>query len=119
MLIPDNMRVIDLTVGQFRQILREERNQFSFVQSEVLTHSDEPHIETVPIEKLCELTGWSKSSVYKKCSLRLIPHHKVGKELRFNMDEINKWIKNKKRKTGDELVNEFDSRQKSIMKKVR
>jgi len=78
-----------------------------------------PKIETVPIEKLSELTGWSKSSIYKKCSLRILPHSKVGKELRFNMEEINKYIESKKRKTGDELVVEFESRQKLIMKKVR
>src|SRR5579864_5963531 len=100
MLITDDTRIIDLTVGQFRKILSE--GGFSGNPSpDAFARGMLPAIDTIPIEKLSEITGWSKSCIYKKCSLRKIPHHKVGKELRFNMAEINAWIKAQKRKTGD------------------
>ncbi len=106
--IPDDIRVLDLTVGQLRQVLAE--------QHQLGVESQDPEVETVPIEKLCALTGWSKSCVYKKCSLRTIPHSKVDGELRFDMKEINEWIKSKKRKTGDEVVMEFENKHKTILK---
>ncbi len=115
MSISDDTRLVDLTVGQLRQILREERSSSLSGDSEGYG----AQINTIPIEKLSELTGWSKSAIYKKCSKRILPHSKAGKELRFNMDEINEWIKNKKRRTGDELVAEFESRHKSVMRKVK
>jgi len=114
MLIPDHIRIVDLTVGQLRQILQEERTGLMGTNT-----SSTQLIDTIPIEKLCELTGWSKSAIYKKCSKRILPHSKTGKELRFDMNEINDWIKSKKRKTGDELVADFEGRQKTIMKRVK
>ena len=96
MLIPDHTRLIDLTVGQLRQILHEGRTKSLYVVG--ADGCSKEHIDTIPIEKLSELTGWSKSAIYKKCSKRILPHSKTGKELRFNIDEINDWIKSKKRK---------------------
>jgi len=116
--IPDDTMLIYLTVAQFRELQRECALAINLSKDNSIQVSA-PCINTVPIEKLCELTGWSKSCVYKKTSLRQIPHHKIGKELRFNMDEINNWIKTQKRKTGEELVEEFETRQKIIMRKAK
>lgn len=116
MLIPNDIRLIDLTVAQWRQILREEMALLSSSGSDTAAGSK---VETVPIEKLSELTGWSKSAIYKKCSLRILPHSKVGKELRFDMNEINEWIAKQKRKTGDELARELESRHKHFIKRSR
>lgn len=117
MMISDHTRIIDLTVGQFRQILHEVLAQSTHQLN--VEGKGNMQIKTIPIEKLSQLTGWSKSAIYKKCSKRILPHTKAGKELRFDINEINDWINKKKRKTGDEIVVEFEAHQKKILKKVK
>lgn len=110
----EETRLIDLTVKQFRKLIREE-----FANNKcVIQMGSFPSVETVPIEKLSELLGWSKSTIYKKCSLRQIPHFKVGKELRFNIEEVNHWISNTKRKTEEEVVIDFENKHRRTLKRT-
>jgi hypothetical protein len=112
-IIDTTTRLVDITLGQmipfFEELIKDT------IAPLINSHRNKP--ETIQIEELCLLYRWSKSAVYKKCSLRKIPHYKVdGGELRFNIDEINSWIKLQKCKTGDEVVADFEQKHKSKRK---
>jgi excisionase family DNA binding protein len=113
-MVTDDTRIIDLTVSEFRKLLREEIAKS--LQLDLVPNVNP--VDTIPIEKLSELLGWSKSTIYKKCSLRQIPHFKVGKELRFDIEEINQWISQGKRKTAEEVVSEFELKNRKHLRKI-
>ena len=45
------------------------------------------------LEEVCQLTGISKSTMYKLTSTREIPHYKKVKHLIFDRLEIEAWMK--------------------------
>jgi excisionase family DNA binding protein len=45
------------------------------------------------LEEVCQLTGISKSTMYKLTSTREIPHYKKVKHLIFDRLEIEEWMK--------------------------
>lgn len=42
----------------------------------------------------------SRDKVYKLCQRGKMPAHKFGGQWRFDVDEINEWIKSSTKKTG-------------------
>lgn len=48
------------------------------------------------LSEACELTGLSKSSIYRLTSEKQIPHIKRGGKLLFKREEIIKWIESAK-----------------------
>jgi excisionase family DNA binding protein len=48
--------------------------------------------EVINLKELSQMTGLSKSCLWKKTMSRQIPHYKVGKLCYFNVSEINKWL---------------------------
>jgi excisionase family DNA binding protein len=50
----------------------------------------EPYID---IERVSELTGIPKTTIYKYTSNKTIPYYKKGKEVRFRWSEIENWMK--------------------------
>ena len=44
------------------------------------------------LNETCELTGLSKSTIYKLTSNGFIPHYKKAKHLYFNKEEVEKWL---------------------------
>jgi excisionase family DNA binding protein len=48
-----------------------------------------------------------KNTMYGYTSRRLIPHHKIGRSLKFRRDELIVWLKEYKRKTVKEIHNEY------------
>jgi len=48
-------------------------------------------------EKVCEILGIERSTLYSWTRKELIPHIKVNGLLRFKEEEINRWLKMKER----------------------
>ena len=48
------------------------------------------------LDEVTELLGIKEKTVYKYTSLNMIPHIKIGNRLRFDYDDLMKWIKSKK-----------------------
>ncbi len=40
------------------------------------------------IDELCEQINISKNTIYSHVSANMIPHYKIGKRLRFKLDEV-------------------------------
>ncbi|HNS11705.1 MAG TPA: helix-turn-helix domain-containing protein [Bacteroidia bacterium] len=99
-MITNDTRIIDLTVGELRRLLKEitERQDPSTPKDKITTRK-------IGLGELCQTYGFSKSTVYNWTSDRFIPHSKVGKRLIFDVIEINQWILSLKIKTKKELKN--------------
>lgn len=52
----------------------------------------------------------SRSTIYKKVSLGIIPHSKEGKKLYFSLKEIDEWLMSNKVKTIAQLGDEYKKR---------
>lgn len=46
----------------------------------------------ISIEAVSQITGISKSRLYKLTALGLIPHYKPTGKLLFRLQEINEWV---------------------------
>ncbi len=55
------------------------------------------------IDEVAQLTGLSKSTIYKLTSTGQIPHYKQAKHLYFDRKEVEDWLKAHKVKTNDEI----------------
>ncbi len=54
-----------------------------------------------------QLTGFSKSYLYKMTSKGLIPHYKpTGKQIYFSRPELESWLLNNRQATDEELEKE-------------
>jgi excisionase family DNA binding protein len=62
--------------------------------------------EVFNLKELCEYTGLSKSTIWKKTSNKTIPHYKVGKMLYFNIKEINSWLQSNRVETEEAIREE-------------
>ena len=50
----------------------------------------------IEIDELSAMLGVSKNTLYDWCAVKKIPHIKLGKFLRFNVDEIEAWLQSKR-----------------------
>lgn len=94
-----NIRIIDLSVEQLEAIIQNKLDSAilnSFNRSE--------STRKVNIEKLCQLYGWPKATIYGWVFKRYIPHSKVGKVLMFDLEIIEEWINGKRIKTKEEII---------------
>jgi excisionase family DNA binding protein len=51
------------------------------------------------LEQIAEYLQMSTSSIYKMAQTGKIPAYKVGRQWRFKKEEVDRWIKDKKRIT--------------------
>ncbi len=58
------------------------------------------------LEDVCNLTGLSKSHVYKRTMQGTIPHYKQAKHLYFDRVEVENWLKENQIKTFDAIEQE-------------
>lgn len=47
----------------------------------------------IPIQQAAEYTGLSRHTLYAMVSQRRVPHVKVGRLVKFDMELLEKWIK--------------------------
>ena len=59
--------------------------------------------ENLSLDQLADYLRMSKSTVYKKTSLRKIPFIKIGKKLLFRKDAIDKWLEEHRHETTEEI----------------
>lgn len=76
-------------------------------QMNKLQHSFENCSEILTVNDLIQLTGFSKSYLYKLTSLGEIPHYKPkGKLLFFKRSEVEEWLLQNRIKSNSELESE-------------
>lgn len=77
---------------------------------EILNEIEQPDSKALPeilnVNQVSEVLDLKVSTIYEKTSLKLIPHFKKGGKLLFMRSEIEKWVKEGKVKTTDELQEE-------------
>lgn len=86
-----------LTIEEFtelnRQIVRQQLQEFHFFLG---TPKQKPDQDIIFIEEACELTGYSKPTMYSKISRYEIPVLSRGKPLTFSKEELIQWIRDGK-----------------------
>ena len=63
--------------------------------------------EYLPIDELCKLIGYKKTSIYGLVQKNKIPYHKKGK-LFFLKSEIMEWLKSGKKATKEDIKKKAD-----------
>ena len=56
----------------------------------------EKETDFLTIDELCALLKLKKHYIYDLTHRRKIPYYKIGRHLRFKLDEIEHWLKSKK-----------------------
>ena len=56
----------------------------------------EKQSQYLTVEELCQLLKLKKSYIYDLTYRKKIPFIKIGRHLRFDLEEIQKWIENNK-----------------------
>ena len=54
------------------------------------------------IEELAELLGVPKSWIYRRTSLGEIPYLKLGRYVKFDLDQVTAWVEEKQAGNGQE-----------------
>lgn len=99
-IIDERTPIFYLTVGDFLALIRKEQK----------TEKPEQKIpEVFGINKLQEITGYSKNTIYAKTSQNKIPHFKRDNRLFFKAEEIMTWLTANPIKTSLEYSKEMDS----------
>ena len=88
--------LIEIVLPEFQKL--EDRNR--------------PGYDILKIDSVCELTGYSKATLYSKVSLGQIPCLARRKPLLFSREDIENWIKAGRPKTNtmdrvDEILNKY------------
>lgn len=60
------------------------------------------------VEEIAEHLGVSKESIYRWLERGKIPVHRVGKQWRFQTDEVNEWVRRGEASEG-KLLSKHDS----------
>ena len=113
--LDENLPVGALTVGQLLKIL-EQKTLTSLPKPK---QEPEPKNDRAGIDEIKQLTGLSKSQIYKLSMLNSIPHRKFGRRLVFSIKAITEWME--LQTTGKETSKEKAARQlaKLAMKRAK
>ncbi|WP_178989526.1 helix-turn-helix domain-containing protein [Winogradskyella schleiferi] len=90
---------------QTQQDVAEVKKDLKEMKALLLNKAEPQNLidDPVPIDKIANLTGYSKATIYGYCQKNLIPHHKKCGRLFFFKSEIVAWIKEGKQKTIKEV----------------
>lgn len=88
-----------------------DKNQISL--AEYLQRIDERQIKlekllasqkkVLTLDEVAAYTGLSKSYLYKLTSSSIIPHHKPGKQIYFDREELEQWLLRNRVSTVEEI----------------
>jgi excisionase family DNA binding protein len=84
--VDDNTPLAVITVGQFLELIEEK------TQSKEPEQREDPKEDRTGIDEISEMTGLSKSAIYKLSMKNEIPHRKFGKRLIFSRSEVKDWL---------------------------
>lgn len=45
------------------------------------------------LKEICEYLGVSRDTIFKWIAIKNMPAHKVGRQWKFKLDEVDNWIK--------------------------
>ena len=48
------------------------------------------------LKEICEYLGVSRDTVFKWIEIKNMPAHKMGRQWKFKVDEVDEWVKNGK-----------------------
>lgn len=75
------------------------REQLDRIEAAILSQKT-----VLTFDEAAAYTGLSKSDLYKKTSLRIIPHYKPrGKMIYFNREELDEWLLQNRVSTSEEI----------------
>lgn len=60
--------------------------------------------EVLNIDEVCDLTGLSKSTIYKQTMSGSIPHYKQAKHLYFDRAEVIEWLKSNRGYSSEDAI---------------
>ncbi|WP_025743064.1 helix-turn-helix domain-containing protein [Aquimarina pacifica] len=98
-----------LTIGEYKELQREIFNE----QAEKILKKDrtQPLVkennDIIFLEEVCEITGYTKPTLYSKISRYEIPVLSRGKPLTFSKKDIIDWIHQGKPNTLDDQVKDY------------
>lgn len=72
-------------------------------------NNSKPQLDIGPVSMASEITGLAKQTIYQLVSAGLLPNMKKGKKLYFSRLELEKWVRDGKRKTIQEMSEEIHS----------
>lgn len=105
-----------LTVAEYievnQKIVKQQLLELLSNNSESLQPKSDQDI--IFIDEACELTGYSKPTLYSKISKYEIPVLSRGKPLTFSKKELIQWIHEGKPKTVDVEVSEYLSKKRTL-----
>ncbi|WP_081909680.1 helix-turn-helix domain-containing protein [Aureispira sp. CCB-QB1] len=102
-----NVVFTQLSIPEFRKLLREEVKQVLSEQATSDTHQQQQTI--LNFEEGCQYIGISKSHGYKLTSQQLIPFSKRGKRIYFEKAALDQWLLSNKVQSVSELEEDMDS----------
>lgn len=97
--------------GEINQTLQNLSEKIDSLRLELLEKMDELASVTalstkkvLRVKDLCLLTGFKAGQIYRLTCYNQIPHYTLnGKTLFFDREEIDKWLKNNKVATNEEI----------------
>ncbi|MDX2001402.1 MAG: helix-turn-helix domain-containing protein [Chitinophagales bacterium] len=97
------------TEGEFEEILNR---YFKKHLPELLPQPVVRATTKIPLKELSSIYGWGESTLYGWCKRKFIPHFKIEREYWFDIQVIDRWIEDKKVRTQDEILNDFEKGRK-------
>lgn len=86
--------LVSIPESSIRNIVEQAVRKAFLEKADLETSSDKSDSKIVDLNGLLEARPFvgSRSTIYKKASLGLIPHAKQGKKLFFHLEEIDQWL---------------------------
>lgn len=86
----------------FLNLLQKQQEKLDRIESLLSAQK-----QILNLEEVCELTGLSKSHLYKLTCYNKIPFYKQAKHLYFDRTEIENWLKSNPCKTQDQMEDQI------------
>jgi len=85
---------------EFKEFLKDALKE---ILGDKLGASKEQQPEILDVQQAAQFLKMKTATLYEKTSGKLIPHFKKGNRLYFHLSELQKWIKQGKVKTQQEI----------------
>lgn len=104
----DNIVFTQLSIAEFKQLLRQEVASClaSYLEANTTSPTDKKPLLT--IAEAAELVNLSKSTLYSLCSKGEIPYIKKRKRLYFSEKELLDWLNSGRQKTNSQIQQEVN-----------
>ncbi len=86
--------LFSLTIEEYKELQRELFNEQEkrFIENNKTTSTSKEDKDLIFLEEVCEITGYTRPTLYSKISRFEIPVLSRGKPLTFSKKEIIEWI---------------------------